>query len=122
MGVPVEPDHYKDGFGYSTNAIGTLYDIERVEVIKGPAAMEYGQAAYVGGIINIVTRQPTDTFKGSFAASVGSFKSREAEAHLSGPATKKLLYRLDAGATNTDWGPRYWSFYPRRVRRSRPGL
>ena len=101
----------KDGFLYTSNAVGTLYDIDRVEVIKGPAAMEYGQAAYVGGIINFVSRQPTDTLQAGYSASIGSFGYREAEAHVSGPAAKRLLYRLDAGATGTDSGPRRWSFY-----------
>lgn len=48
-----------------------LSNIERIELLKGPSAVLYGQSA-VGGIVSIITRQPTDRFAASAALTVGS--------------------------------------------------
>ena len=72
----------KDGFPFGSNAVGNLYDVDRVEVIKGPAAMIFGQVAFTGGIINYVSRQPTPAFHAELDATYGSFDYRELAAHL----------------------------------------
>ena len=48
-----------------------ISNIERVEVLKGPSGVLYGQSA-VGGIISIVTKQPMDEAAGSLQATLGS--------------------------------------------------
>jgi len=48
-----------------------LEDIQRIEVLKGPAAALYGSFA-MGGVINIITVKPTKRFEGSTSASFGS--------------------------------------------------
>ncbi|MEO6244797.1 MAG: TonB-dependent receptor [Opitutaceae bacterium] len=96
----------KDGVPYSTNATGTLYDVDRIEVIKGPAAMMFGQNSFTGGVINYVTRQPTKVAKYSIRASYGSYNDRSLVINASGPLTSKLRYRADLGATDSDYSER----------------
>lgn len=48
-----------------------LEDVERIEVLKGPAAAIYGDNA-MGGVINIITVKPTKYFQGSTSASYGT--------------------------------------------------
>ncbi|WP_069471268.1 TonB-dependent receptor plug domain-containing protein [Candidatus Marithrix sp. Canyon 246] len=43
----------------------SIYDVERIEVLKGPASVIYGSQAYTGAI-NIILRQPKDSKKGEF--------------------------------------------------------
>jgi len=52
-----------------------LSNIERVEVLKGPSGVLYGQSA-VGGIISIITKRPQDQAAFSMAATVGSFDQK----------------------------------------------
>jgi iron complex outermembrane receptor protein len=52
-----------------------LANIERVEVLKGPSGVLYGQSA-VGGIVSIVTRQPEERQFGSFALTAGQFDQK----------------------------------------------
>ncbi|WP_374411227.1 TonB-dependent receptor [Novosphingobium colocasiae] len=53
-----------------------LSNIDRVEVLKGPSGVLYGQSA-VGGIVSIITRQPQDdTQFGSFAVTLGQYDQK----------------------------------------------
>lgn len=52
-----------------------LSNIERVEVLKGPSGVLYGQSA-VGGIVSIVTRQPEERQFASFALTAGQFDQK----------------------------------------------
>lgn len=103
----------KDGFVMGSNAVGGLYDIDRIEVIKGPSALIYGQAANVGGVINYVSRRPTKTPQQEVGIKFGSFDYKRGEVHLSGPITRdlRLRYRADAGATDSSWSERRFGFY-----------
>lgn len=102
----------KDGVPFIMNSKGPLYDVDRIEVIKGPSAVLFGQnASATGGIINYVTRRPTRTPQRSLEVSVGSFNHLSGVVHASGPVTKRLGYRLDVGATKSDLDDRRGSFY-----------
>lgn len=71
-----------------------LFDIERIEVLRGPQGAVYGRNA-IGGAINIVTRQPSNEMEGRVQIGYGSGKSLTSEAVLSGPiVTDRLLFRL----------------------------
>ncbi len=57
------------------NGIGPVFfDLERVEVLKGPQGTLYGRNA-TGGAINLITRKPTPGFSGEVSAEVGNFNS-----------------------------------------------
>lgn len=58
-------------------------DIERIEIIRGPGAVQYGSAA-MGGVINVITRQGEGPLDAQVFGSLGSFDSAEAGARLSG--------------------------------------
>ena len=81
----------------------SLANIERVEVIKGPASALFGNAA-PGGMINRVTKKPLDVARQSVTLTAGSFGTTRAYTDLTGPLNDKktLLYRLNLGYENTD--------------------
>ena len=81
----------------------SLANIERVEVIKGPASALFGNAA-PGGVINRVTKKPLDVARRSVTLTAGSFNTSNVYADFTGPLNEKksLLYRLNLGYENTD--------------------
>ena len=81
----------------------SLANIERVEVIKGPASAMFGNAS-PGGVINRITKKPLATRMRSITTSIGSFNTLKTYADFTGPAneSKTLLYRLNLGYESTD--------------------
>lgn len=77
--------------------------LERVEVIKGPAAAMFGDAS-PGGVINLVSKKPLQETRREVQAGVGSYDYRFAAADLTGPlnANGSILYRLNAAIEDTD--------------------
>ncbi len=79
-----------------------LYDIERIEILKGPQGALYGRNA-IGGAVNIVTRQPTNEPEGWVQAGIGNGSRRKISAAASGPIIDDtLLFRVVAGYTEFD--------------------
>ncbi|MDZ7855888.1 TonB-dependent siderophore receptor [Sphaerotilus sp.] len=76
-----------------------LANTERVEVLKGPAAMLYG-ASDPGGVINVVTRQPARAPAHEVELGIGAHDAYRARAGTTGAldADGALSYRLDAAA------------------------
>lgn len=88
-----------DGVQESSNRqfTQTLFDLDSVQVLKGPQGALYGRNAS-GGAIVITTKQPTNDFRGYVQAGGGSGGESDAQAVVSGPIIKdQLLFRL-AGA------------------------
>ncbi|MFC7335419.1 TonB-dependent siderophore receptor [Rhodocista pekingensis] len=81
--------------------------VERIEVIRGPAAARYGSGAS-GGVVNIITRPPTDTLAGSVTLftnqpeSGDEGDSRRIGFTLSGPLMEALSFRLYGNYNKTD--------------------
>jgi iron complex outermembrane receptor protein len=71
----------------------SLFDLERVEVLRGPQGTLYGRNA-TGGSINLITAKPTRELSGYARMTFGNYDARMTEAALSGPVTDKLLVRL----------------------------
>ncbi|CAN5708524.1 TonB-dependent receptor [soil metagenome] len=78
-----------------------LFDIERIEVVKGPQGALYGRNA-VGGAINIVTRMPTDRLEGFGNFSYGNGDAVQAAAGISGPIAENLLFRVTGSFSRSD--------------------
>lgn len=75
---------------------------ERIEVLKGPASLLYGEGA-VGGAINYVSKLPDDTTKGELNVSGGSWNTYRMGAGVGGPTgVDDLYYRLDVSQSQSD--------------------
>jgi iron complex outermembrane receptor protein len=71
-----------------------LFDVQQIEVLRGPQGALYGRDA-IGGAILITSKQPTNTFTGEGEASAGNGDDYRAQAAVSGPIiSDKLLFRL----------------------------
>jgi iron complex outermembrane receptor protein len=80
-----------------------LYDIQQIEVLKGPQGALYGRDA-IGGAIIIRTADPSDHFEASTRVGVGNGLSEKAGLNLSGPLDDAgtLKYRASFNYYNTD--------------------
>jgi iron complex outermembrane receptor protein len=70
-----------------------LFDIERVEVLKGPQGTLFGRNA-TGGLAHYITRKPTREFEAFGEALYGSYNQVRIDGAVSGPLTDKLAGRL----------------------------
>jgi len=73
-----------------TATAATFWDVERIEVLRGPQGTLYGRNA-VGGAINILYDEPTNEFEGSVKGILGNYGSQELYGMLSGPLVKDQL-------------------------------
>ena len=93
--------------GVADNDLGRsgfdLTNVERVEVLRGPASILYGQIA-PGGAVNIVTKRPLPYEYYDVEATYGSFNTYEGAVDLSGPLTEdgSVSYRLNAAIFGSD--------------------
>ncbi|MFW9261388.1 TonB-dependent siderophore receptor [Nostoc sp. CALU 546] len=98
-------DILTNGLKDSTNLLFG-YDpaiIDRIEVLKGPASVLYGQGS-TGGVINLVTKQPLRDPFYSVEFSAGNYNFYRGGIDLSGPLNddKTVLYRLNVAAQTTE--------------------
>jgi len=78
----------------STGAgVQQMFDVERVEVLKGPQGSLFGRNSS-SGLVQYVTKKPTSTFEASAAATYGQYDKRGVEGVVSGPITEQLRGRL----------------------------
>ena len=78
------------------------YDIERVEVLKGPQALFYGKNT-TGGLISVVSKDPTDEFEASGKVGYGfEAKEKYGEGVISGPLTDTLKARFAFRVSDTE--------------------
>ncbi len=87
--------------GRSGQAFMQLLDVERVEVLRGPQGTLFGKNS-TGGVVHIITQNPTDTTTGEISATAVSGDEYRGALTLSGPVTDTLGYRLSANGTDVD--------------------
>lgn len=97
---------YVDGFYQGPSAAANLpfNNIERVEVLKGPQGTLYGRNA-TGGLINLITTAPRDSFAARGSIGYGNFDTVEADAYVTGPLSSAV--RADLAMRFRDQGKGY---------------
>ncbi|WP_305095587.1 TonB-dependent receptor [Croceibacterium aestuarii] len=78
-----------------------LFDIEQIEVLKGPQGALYGRNA-IGGAIIITTKQPTDQLEGNITAGIDNGFGFYTHAGLSGPISDNVRFRIAGLYKDTD--------------------
>ncbi len=113
---------YIDGvaLGKTQGLNAALFDIERIEVLKGPQGTLFGRNTE-GGALSLVTKAPTGEFDGRVVGGVGNYGSRNAEVHLDLPAFYNVSLKFDGVYQHQDptvkdplAGSTGWNFYDRK--------
>ncbi|MGY6638354.1 MAG: TonB-dependent receptor [Erythrobacter sp.] len=78
-----------------------LFDIEQIEVLKGPQGGLYGRNA-IGGAIVINTKKPTSQFEGNITAGIDNGFGYFLRGGVSGPLAENLFFRVAASYYDTD--------------------
>ncbi|AUW58915.1 TonB-dependent receptor [Sphingobium sp. SCG-1] len=102
----IEPDPYAgntvsivvDGIPqfFSMGALLDLYDVDRIEVLRGPQGTLFG-ANTTGGVVNVVTAQPTGEFGGFVKSAYGNYDRFDLSGSIEAPLVKDLLSLKVAG-------------------------
>ncbi|WP_342249827.1 TonB-dependent receptor [Sphingomonas sp. OTU376] len=113
---------YIDGvaLGKTQGLNAALFDIERIEVLKGPQGTLFGRNTE-GGALSLVTRAPTGEFGARMTAGLGNYGSRNAEAHIDLPAFANIALKFDGIYQHQDptvkdplEGSTGWNYYDRK--------
>ncbi|MGW8202251.1 TonB-dependent receptor [Sphingomonas bisphenolicum] len=88
---------------FPTLATLTAFDLERIEVLKGPQGTLFGQNA-TGGAVNFIAAKPTRKFEAGLRVGYSRFDLFEGEAFVSGPLSDRLAARIAVkGADGGAW-------------------
>lgn len=112
---PVTPQPYIRGVGTNSSSVGDdasvgvfidevyagraggyradMFDVERVEVLRGPQGSLYGRNV-AGGAVNVITKNPTDTFEAKAKVTGGNYNLQEFRGMLSGPIADSVNGRI----------------------------
>jgi iron complex outermembrane receptor protein len=89
MGVGIYLDDVYLARGVGLNL--DVFDVERIEVLKGPQGNLYGRNT-TGGAIKYISKEPTDTVQANIEGKIGSYALRQVKGSISGPLVDDLLY------------------------------
>ncbi|GAA0426862.1 TonB-dependent receptor [Cocleimonas flava] len=102
---PINPSVglYIDGMDFSrSGGSATLFDVDQIEVIRGPQGTKYGANA-LAGIINIHSTEPTNERSGKIEATLGNYGKQSLGIAAGGPLIKdKLLGRFSLHTNQSD--------------------
>ncbi len=113
---------YIDGvaLGKTQGLNAALFDIERIEVLKGPQGTLFGRNTE-GGALSLVTKAPTGEFGGNLSAGLGNYGSRNADINLNLPEFMGFSFKFDgvyqhqdATVKNPLAGSVGWNYYDRK--------
>ncbi|MGE7990008.1 TonB-dependent receptor [Pseudomonas sp. NPDC089554] len=95
-GFDASNDFYLDGIRDDSQYVRDIHNIERIEVLKGPAAVLYGRGSQ-GGIVNRVSKAPEHGRRSTIEAQGGSEDLRSLYADLSADPSDTISLRLNIG-------------------------
>ena len=72
-----------------------FFDLDRVEVLRGPQGTLYGRSA-TAGVINLITKAPTDSWTGYADLTYGNYSTKIFEGAIGGPISDTLSFRVAA--------------------------
>ncbi len=91
---------YSPDFGIAAGE-SYLYDVERIEVLRGPQGTLYGRNS-IGGAINYITKKPTFEAEGEVRAVLGDYGNEQYYLMSSAPITDTFAYRVTAMTSDRD--------------------
>jgi len=94
---------YQDG-AYNSFIGGagfSLFDVDRIEILRGPQGTLFGRNA-TGGLVQVISKKPTDKFEAYVSADGGEFGLAHVESAISGPLSDTVSSRLSLSATHQD--------------------
>ena len=97
-------------YGNSTLLNFALFDVERVEVLKGPQGTLYGRNS-TGGAVNFFSNKPTQEFEAGLDIGIANYDAFTLEGYVSGPITDDVSGRLSVTTVSQDGGPYDHSVY-----------
>ncbi|HTM94292.1 MAG TPA: TonB-dependent receptor [Croceibacterium sp.] len=112
---------YIDGvyLGRQQGLNAALFDVERIEVLRGPQGTLFGRNTE-GGAVSIVTKDPTGEFGGRIEGGLGNYGSYSTQAHINLPEFANIAIKIDgliqhqdATTTNPLEGQYGWNYYNR---------
>jgi iron complex outermembrane recepter protein len=82
---------YIDGvyIGAASASLFSLAGVERIEILKGPQGTLFGRNA-TGGLVQVVTKKPSETFSGMLSGSYGNYDTAGADAYVTGGIAPQL--------------------------------
>ncbi|MCC5886724.1 MAG: TonB-dependent receptor [Gammaproteobacteria bacterium] len=87
--------------GRAAGWTANLFDLERVEVLRGPQGTLYGKNV-VGGAVNMISRKPDEEFRARISGSVGSYDLREFQGLLNFPLADNLFGKIAYSSRSRD--------------------
>ncbi len=88
--------------GRPTSTTGTFYDLERIEVLKGPQGTLYGRNA-TAGAINVIPAKPTPgEFSGYLSAGYGNYNALDLEGAINAPIGENGAIRVSGKLVDAD--------------------
>ncbi|MEN3364163.1 MAG: catecholate siderophore receptor [Burkholderiales bacterium] len=100
-GINTTADFFVDGVRDDAQIYRDLYNLERVEVLKGPGGMMFGRGG-AGGVINRVTKRPTFGRIAEAGVTAGSYNQLRTTADLGNKINESAAWRLNAMAEKAD--------------------
>ena len=92
---------FKNGFRFNSGSIPEVASLEKVEILKGSAALLYGNVA-PGGIMNMVTKSPNFRTGGEFTMQAGSYSFYKPSADVYGAFNNSIAYRFNGSYENSE--------------------